>query len=230
MAATRKTPKKAGLPAAAKPKDNAGAVVRLPATCAARVRMYRHGLGDCFLLSFPRKGPRDFHVLIDCGIILTGADASALIGNVVADVKAATGSTIDVLVATHEHWDHLSGFATAFEAFNTITFEEVWLAWTEKPGDGEADKLREKKAKKVKALQLGVAHLEEELKATGAPPPRTSAAWPGCCPSSASTRRSRPPTVWARPRTSRSGGASRKPCNGAPRRPRATAATVNPAR
>ena len=38
----------------------------------ARVRMYRHGLGDCFLLAFPTTDPRQsYYVLIDCGV-LTG--------------------------------------------------------------------------------------------------------------------------------------------------------------
>ena len=27
-----------------------------------------------------------------------------------ADIEAETGGRIDVLVVTHEHWDHVSGF------------------------------------------------------------------------------------------------------------------------
>ena len=38
-----------------------------------RVRMYRQGLGDCFLLSFPRPGGES-HVLIDCGVLDGTAD------------------------------------------------------------------------------------------------------------------------------------------------------------
>lgn len=30
------------------------------------VRMYRQGLGDCFLLTFPGE-PKPFNLLIDCG-------------------------------------------------------------------------------------------------------------------------------------------------------------------
>jgi hypothetical protein len=34
----------------------------------ARVRMYRHGQGDCYLLAMPREGGGDpVYVLIDCG-------------------------------------------------------------------------------------------------------------------------------------------------------------------
>src|SRR5690349_12577305 len=41
---------------------------------AARIRMYRQGLGDCFLVTLPRAAgsqkPSDFHILLDCGVIL----------------------------------------------------------------------------------------------------------------------------------------------------------------
>ena len=38
---------------------------------AVRVRMYRQGLGDCFLISIPRSDGREgyAHVLIDCGVL-----------------------------------------------------------------------------------------------------------------------------------------------------------------
>ncbi len=37
----------------------------------AKVRMYRQGLGDCFLISLPRSdSDRPYRVLIDCGVIL----------------------------------------------------------------------------------------------------------------------------------------------------------------
>ena len=39
----------------------------------ARVRMYRHGLGDCFLLSFPRRGDDPFQILVDCGALARSA-------------------------------------------------------------------------------------------------------------------------------------------------------------
>ena len=35
---------------------------------SVKVRMYRHGFGDCFLLSFYRDKDRVFTMLIDCGI------------------------------------------------------------------------------------------------------------------------------------------------------------------
>ena len=42
--------------------------VAAPAAAAARratIRMYRLGVGDCFLVSFPQDGREDFRILID---------------------------------------------------------------------------------------------------------------------------------------------------------------------
>ena len=76
-----------------------------------KVRMYRQGLGDCFLISLPRDGGVPFFILIDCGVILGTADPVKKMTAVVDDIAAATAGHIDLLVATHEHWDHLSGFS-----------------------------------------------------------------------------------------------------------------------
>jgi hypothetical protein len=141
-------------------------------TAAVRVRMYRHGLGDCFLLTFPSASGKDFKILIDCGVILGTPKGADLIREVVANLQAETAEggtpTIAVLVATHEHWDHLSAFADAREAFDKFEIGQVWMAWTEDPANEEANELRKDRAKKLKALQLGVAHLRAELTATGA--------------------------------------------------------------
>src|SRR5258706_16235128 len=74
---------------------------------AVKVRMYREGLGDCFLLTF-RGSQGPIHVLIDCGVLFGTPDAAATMTRVVEDVKAATGGHLHVVIGTHEHWDHLS--------------------------------------------------------------------------------------------------------------------------
>src|SRR5262249_31151882 len=57
----------------------------------AKVRMYRQGLGDCFLISLPRSdSDRPYNVLIDCGVILGTADASTKMTEVVEHIIAAT--------------------------------------------------------------------------------------------------------------------------------------------
>lgn len=105
-----------------------------------KVRMYRTGLGDCFLLAFPRETasdkPRDrvFHVLIDCGVYFGTAGGAARIATIVEDIRAVTGGRLDLLVVTHEHWDHVSAFhpkqsQLVFE--QKIELGKLWLAWTE---------------------------------------------------------------------------------------------------
>jgi hypothetical protein len=130
---------------------------------AVRVRMYRHGLGDCFLLSFPGEKKSDVHVLIDCGVILGTPTPVPKMRQVVKDITAATGGTIDLLVATHEHWDHLSGFIQAQAEFDQLTIDAVWLGWTEDPHDEEARRLHADRKQKLQALQMGLAGLDSRL-------------------------------------------------------------------
>jgi glyoxylase-like metal-dependent hydrolase (beta-lactamase superfamily II) len=115
-----------------------------------RIRMYRQGLGDCFLLGFPAaNGPgengKSFYMLIDCGVVLGTSNPQDMMQAVVADIGETTGHHIDLLVATHEHWDHLSGFLQARDLFDKIQIDRVWLAWTENPTDPLANKLRKER-------------------------------------------------------------------------------------
>lgn len=134
----------------------AGAVS--PPPWRARIRMYRQGLGDCFLVTL--NGPEaPFHVLIDCGVILGTANAASQIAKVVADIRQTCDDHIDIVVGTHEHWDHLSGFVQATDDLKKIAFETVWLGWTEDPKDPAAAGLAATRAKAIDALRLGVARL-----------------------------------------------------------------------
>jgi beta-lactamase superfamily II metal-dependent hydrolase len=151
---------------------------RPPAASASdvTVRMYCQGLGDCFLLSFPpAAGGKRVFVMIDCGVILGTPNAQAkmkqVTDDIAATVKAANGSTaIDLLVATHEHWDHVSGFVQVPDKFDpskagALTFKNVWLAWTEKPGHPLAESIRaDHKAKKAK-LWAALTHARANLSA-----------------------------------------------------------------
>jgi hypothetical protein len=107
-----------------------------------KVRMYRQGLGDCFLITLPRKNAKPYYIMIDCGVILGTSDAQTKMQAVVNNIAAATDAHIDLLLATHEHWDHLSGFIQARDVFAKLQVDKVWLAWTEDPSDELANKLR----------------------------------------------------------------------------------------
>src|SRR5258708_10594113 len=84
-----------------------------------RVRMYRQGLGDCFLITFPREGKEPFHMLIDCGALGRNKQFMTRIVEHIRDTiregKSEGKPRLDLVVATHEHKDHLSGFNQARE-------------------------------------------------------------------------------------------------------------------
>jgi hypothetical protein len=120
------------------------------------VRMYRQGLGDCFLLSF-EDGSSKSHVLIDCGVVLGAAGGSERTQEVVGQILEDCGGELDLVVATHEHWDHVSGFKTAREQFEQhFTIREIWMAWTENPKDRQANRLRKERSERVAKLALAL--------------------------------------------------------------------------
>src|SRR5262249_6031781 len=123
--------------------------------------MYRQGLGDCFLISLPRTdGGRPYFVMIDCGVIVGTADPGIKMTKVVEDIAATTQGEIDLLVATHEHWDHLSGFVQASDAFAKLKIHEVWLGWTENSADPLTKQLKTEKDAAVASLRLGLGRLQ----------------------------------------------------------------------
>jgi len=148
--ATKKTAHKAPVKKAREPRGSSGEV---------HVRMYRQGLGDCFLITLPRKGREPFYLMIDCGVILGTPHPADLMAPVVRDIAATTKGHVDLLLATHEHWDHLSGFVQVRDLFNAIHFENVWLAWTEDPMDSLANQLRDEHQKLRAALTTAAVRL-----------------------------------------------------------------------
>jgi len=124
-----------------------------------RIRMYRLGVGDCFLLSFPRTDGGTFHMLIDCGIHQAQSGGGDRIRRVVADIQAQTQHRLDVVVGTHEHWDHLSGFSQAADLFKDIAASEIWVAWTENRDDAFAQSLIKKRGAAITALRGAEARL-----------------------------------------------------------------------
>lgn len=115
------------------------------------VRMYNNILGDCFLIRVPAGPERDVKILIDCGALQGMPSAADIMNEIAGDLAETTGSRLDVLVITHEHWDHLSGFCQAETIFRKFEIDELWLAWTENDKDADAARIR---ARRQKALQL----------------------------------------------------------------------------
>jgi beta-lactamase superfamily II metal-dependent hydrolase len=57
---------------------------------------------------------------------------------------------IDVVVATHRHFDHISGFDST--DWDGVSVGEVWMPWTEERGVPAADALRTKQKRAAEAL------------------------------------------------------------------------------
>jgi hypothetical protein len=129
----------------------------MPPKPAVRVRMYRQGLGDCFLVSF-YTGPKPRHMLIDCGT-LGATTTEVTMAQVVDNIAQESGGTLDVLIATHEHKDHLSGFNSQRDRFDEIKVKRAWVAWTE----DASDELAQEMAKYKKDLLIGVALVADRL-------------------------------------------------------------------
>lgn len=127
-----------------------------------RIRMYRVGFGDFFLMTVPTdEGPQ--HILIDCGVTKgkakKGEHAKGDIGTIkaaVAHMAEETGKKLALIIVTHRHEDHIIGFSRAAEIFNDFKVGAIWMSFWETEYDPN-----EKKEKK-KSL---ASELQEELTA-----------------------------------------------------------------
>lgn len=106
------------------------------APSSVTIRMYNVGFGDCFLLSFQyAKAQR--HMLVDYGSTSAPKRGPAnYMQRIADDIKTVCNGKLDVLVATHRHQDHISGFSTATKTGQTIAAlhpDHVIQPWTEDP-------------------------------------------------------------------------------------------------
>ena len=122
--------------------------------------MYRHLLGDCFLLTIRAAGQKPSFILVDCGILQNVEGDKERMGAIAANIRETTGGFIDLLIITHQHHDHISGFAHAKDILldpDKMKYGAVWMAWTEDPKDSQANALRETFSNRKLAM-AGVAN------------------------------------------------------------------------
>lgn len=127
-----------------------------------RIRMYRVGFGDCFLLSIPtasgQNRDRQQHILVDCGVHSKG-DIGTM-EKVVDNIDEVTDKKLAVIIATHAHQDHISGFGKFGDMFSKFKVGQVWLPWTWDESN--------KKALKVQKLQATLtSQLYQHFEALG---------------------------------------------------------------
>ncbi|EJN22770.1 hypothetical protein PMI35_04812 [Pseudomonas sp. GM78] len=169
------TRQKKGAPANAKSQI----IVRMYRALGAQGREYAGFLGDCFLIRVLNGNEPPAHILIDFGILMGSAQAEARMRQIATDIVKTTGGTfaadgsvltkgsLDLLVITHEHWDHISGFSQAQDIiFGGLAINKLWMAWTEDDNDAFANQLRQDRDKRGVAL----AALSEIIQQAAASP------------------------------------------------------------
>lgn len=154
-------------------------IVRMYRALGAQGREYAGYLGDCFLIRVLNGDEPPAHILIDFGILMGSAQAEERMRQIATDIVKTTGGTfaadgsvvkkgsLDLLVITHEHWDHISGFSQAQDIiFGGLAINKLWMAWTEDDNDAFANQLREDRDKRGVAL----AALSEIIQRAAASP------------------------------------------------------------
>jgi hypothetical protein len=114
--------------------------------------MYRIGFGDFFLLTVPTKsGPQ--HILIDCGV---HAGNIGTMDDCVKDMAKETGGKLALVIATHYHADHLSGFASNYDDFAQFEVGAVWITNRLDPGNKDAAKFHIQTQSLANQLRVGL--------------------------------------------------------------------------
>ena len=134
------------------------------------IRAYQVGFGDCFLLTFKypkaKTTDRERHVLVDFGStgMPKGIESDEQMMKVAQDIQKRCGGKLHgklhIVVATHRHKDHISGFTTKKDGSGTgeviaaLKPDIVIQPWTEDPKakDPPPNKKSKKKTQSAKAL------------------------------------------------------------------------------
>ncbi len=124
-----------------------------------QVRMYDVDFGDCFLIRFDAKGEPEY-VLVDCGV-LQGRH-SDLLQNAFADIAKVTGRKLALVVASHQHYDHISGFGMFADQFADFDVGALWLPWLDNPKDPKAAEWQRKQQALTMALQNHYMRLDAD--------------------------------------------------------------------
>ncbi len=97
------------------------------------IRAYNVELGDCIYCRIPgarvtRGEVDDFHMLIDCGSWGPFAALKSAIEHLKTQLPDADKGKkrLDLLVVTHEHWDHIAGFGS--DLFKDLAIGNIWMS------------------------------------------------------------------------------------------------------
>jgi len=107
--------------------------------------MYDVGFGDAFLVTV-KHDDLAWRMLVDCGVHSQGKArplldvVRAIISDLAEVADPGTPPTLDVVVATHHHADHISGFA--YDDWDEVQVGEVWVSFVEDDSDDDARALK----------------------------------------------------------------------------------------
>jgi hypothetical protein len=106
----------------------------------ATIFTYQVGFGDCILIRITYSDGHLVHILNDFGTTGLPEDAERKrLVRIAEDIKTKTGGKLDIVIATHRHADHISGFATKpngqgpGDIIRTLKPDIVIQPWTEAP-------------------------------------------------------------------------------------------------
>lgn len=131
------------------------------AATSVTIRMYTVGFGDSFLVTVASDGAT-WRMLVDCGVHAHGRpeiggrtrEIGETVDTIVSDLREGapegTPPHVDVIVATHRHADHVSGFAE--DAWSQVDVGEVWVSFVEDPDDPDAVSLRTEQTASAAAI------------------------------------------------------------------------------
>jgi hypothetical protein len=132
-------------------------------SATATIRMYNQlNLGDCFLLKFSVDGT-DAFLLIDFGSYeQTDGERER---EIAADIKETVGEKPLIILLTHQHQDHLSGFISAKEILKGLKISECWLSFLDDPKSEQGKLIRDATQKfwnkNQKSNELAKLHFKE---------------------------------------------------------------------
>lgn len=150
----RPAPKKASSTTKTKRTGTTKAGTASGSASGLKVRMYRVGFGDFFLVTVPTSAG-DRYIVIDCGVF-KGTSGTGDIGSIeeaVEDLFNTTGGKLALVIMTHRHADHIAGFSKA-ERFKDFSASMVWMPYWEQFNDAKGS---------ANNLQLDISKVAEDL-------------------------------------------------------------------
>lgn len=134
----------------------------------ATVRMYNVGFGDAFLVTV-KQGPTVWRMLVDCGVFPAGQtrpikeSVEMIVDDLTALALPETPPRLDVVVATHHHIDHISGFADP--AWANVQVDDVWVPFVEDAKDEDGQNMRGELTVAAQSLRSLIATAAKRINA-----------------------------------------------------------------